>query len=124
MQAVALGLNAAAVEPDKFARNGQPQSESAMRARPLVLHLIEVVEDAVEVISREANARVTHRDTHGLVCLLGADSDVATRRRKGVGILQQMCQHNAQPLGVGGEFDGRVRRVDGNGVVALSFERR
>src|ERR1700722_14599555 len=84
-----MRLDAATLRLDKTAANRQ--TEPGAGAAPVLrLHAIEFVEDAFEIVRRDARSLIDYFDRDGVSVLPGCEIDAAAGRRVFGGVVEQV----------------------------------
>lgn len=103
---VAVGLKSATVETDQFMCQIKPDTQSVIARRGGLADLGKQLEDAVQLLRRNADAVVLYPDNRIASLCLQGHTDMPVRRREFGGIVQQVCQHLQQTGFVA--FDSQV----------------
>ena len=101
---VALGLDPAAVRLDESARNRKADAAAAAVAGPAAVHTVEALEDTIEVLGRDALSGIGDRERHIVSMTFSAYLHTPALWRMPQGVVEQVPQHLADPVGVDREL--------------------
>ena len=111
----ALGPHRAAVGGDQLLDDRQAEAEAAVTARGRGVRLLERLEDVGQRLAPDPLAGVLHRHAHVGALALCADPDAAPLGRELHRVRQQVPDDLLHPIGVGGDDQRVVHRLDRDG---------
>jgi hypothetical protein len=113
MSLLALDADLSAVRPHQFPRNRESQTGAARPTRTGLVHAVEALEHAGQVLGRDTGAGVRHRDHRCGAVLHRGHSDLTARRRGAAGVLHQDQERLMELVRVSGHPEaGRRRGAD------------
>src|SRR5204862_5483811 len=95
-----IHLDFSMMQLNQMPHDGQPQSESALRARSRTVGLTETIENVREELRSNADARVGYVDSYLRIPAFGGDFDLSAFRRELDRIGKQVPEDLLQTIGI------------------------